>query len=254
MDTRRRRVRIGVYRLDLGYDGSRFSGYARQATGRTVQGELERALATVLSRREPPATSVAGRTDAGVHARGQVVSFATLEPVNTDRVYKSLNTMLGPEMVFHSVAEVGGDFDARLSAIWRSYRYRILNQPRHDPFRDAFTYWFAEPLDIDAMNRGVTHLIGPHDYASLCRARGGKTTDREIYSAEWGTDGDETVLSITARAFCHQMVRSIVAMSVDIGRGRLDPDSVPAIIEAKDRNAASGTAPPRGLVLWEVGY
>ena len=182
------------------------------------------------------------------------MSFATLQPVDTDRVYKSLNTMLGPEMVFHSVAEVDGGFDARLSAIWRSYRYRILNQSRHDPFRAGFTYWFADPLDVSAMSRGVSHLVGPHDYASLCRARGGKTTDREIYAAEWAKDGDELVLSITARAFCHQMVRSIVALSMDIGRGRLDPEAVPAVIEAKDRNAASGTAPPHGLVLWEVGY
>ncbi len=245
---------MSVYRIDLGYDGTRFSGYARQTEARTVQGELERALETVLARGEPPATSVAGRTDAGVHARGQVVSFTTLDPVKTDRVYKSLNKMLGPEMVFHSVAEVGGDLDARLSAIWRSYRYRILNQPRHDPFRSAYTYWFAEALDSAAMNRGLSHLIGPHDYASLCRSRGGKTTDREIYSAEWVAEDDELVLSITARAFCHQMVRSIVALSMDIGRGRLDPDSVPTILEAKDRNAASGTAPPHGLVLWEVGY
>lgn len=245
---------MGVYRIDLGYDGTRFHGYARQAKSRTVQGELERALTTALARREPPATSVAGRTDAGVHARGQVVSFATLEAVDITSLQKSLNTMLGPEIVIHRIAPAADDFDARLSARWRAYRYRILNSPRHDPFRAAVTYWYADPLDASLMNRGVAHLIGPHDYASLCRARGGQTTDREIYSAAWANDGDEVVLDIAARAFCHQLVRSIVALSVDIGRGKIDPDAVPGILESRDRNASRGTAPPHGLVLWEVGY
>lgn len=245
---------MGVYRIDLGYDGTRFHGYARQAKSRTVQGELERALATALARREPPATAVAGRTDAGVHARGQVVSFATVDPVDIPSLEKSLNTMLGPEIVIHRITPAADDFDARLSARWRVYRYRILNSPRHDPFRDAVTYWFAEPLNEERMNRGVAHLVGSHDFASLCRARGGKTTDREIYSAEWSRRDDEIELTIKARAFCHQLVRSIVALSVDIGRGRIDPDAVPSILESRDRNAARGTAPPRGLVLWEVGY
>jgi len=245
---------MGVYRIDLGYDGTRFSGYAIQPKGRTVQGELERALATALGRREAPPTSVAGRTDAGVHARGQVVSFATLEAVHLAKLEKSLNTMLGPEMVIDGVEEADEDFDARLSATSRSYRYRILNRRRHDPLRANYVYWFSDPLDVTAMNQGVAHVVGPHDYASLCRARGGKTTDREVYAAEWSTDGDETVLDITARAFCHQLVRSIVALSIDIGRGRLDPDEVPAILDARDRNAARGTAPPHGLVLWSVGY
>lgn len=245
---------MGVYRIDLGYDGTRFSGYAIQPKARTVQGELERALATALGRREAPATSVAGRTDAGVHARGQVVSFATLEEVHLAKLEKSLNTMLGPEMVIDGVAEAAKDFDARLSATSRSYHYRILNQRRHDPLRANYVYWFSDPLDVVAMNKGVAHVVGPHDYASLCRAKGGKTTDREVYAAEWSTEGDETVLDITARAFCHQLVRSIVALSIDIGRGRLDPDEVPAILDARDRNAARGTAPPHGLVLWSVGY
>jgi tRNA pseudouridine38-40 synthase len=245
---------MGVYRIDLGYDGTRFRGYARQAKARTVQGELERALMTVLARREPPATSVAGRTDAGVHATGQVVSFATLEPVDIASLEKSLNTMLGPEIVIYQISPAADDFDARLSARWRAYRYRILNRPRHDPFRAAVTYWFADPLDADLMNQGVAHLIGAHDFASLCRARGGKTTDREIYSAEWSRREDEIVLDIAARAFCHQLVRSIVALSVDIGRGKIDPEAVPGILESRDRNSSRGTAPPHGLVLCEVGY
>lgn len=243
-----------VYRIDMGYDGTRFHGYARQVKQRTVQGELERALATALARRDPPATSVAGRTDAGVHATGQVVSFASIDPVKLPKLHKSLNTMLGPEMVFHSIAEVDDDFDARLSATSRSYRYRILNSSHHDPFRNRYTYWVTEPLNLDAMNRGIAHLIGPHDFASLCRNREDKTTNREIMSAEWTRDGDELVLAITARAFCHQLVRSIVALSVEIGRGRMASDAVPAVLGAKDRNAAVGTAPPHGLVLCEVAY
>jgi len=245
---------VGVYRIDLGYDGTRFHGYARQPKARTVQGALERALATAMGRIEPPATSVAGRTDAGVHARGQVVSFATLDDVNVPKLDKSLNTMLGPEMVIYDITEAADDFDARTSAKWRSYHYRILNQPRHDPLRARQVFWYKDPLDLEAMNKGLAHLVGPHDYASLCRSGEGKTTEREIYAAEWSRQRDELVLEITARAFCHQMVRSIVALMMDIGRGRLDADTVPGIIEARDRNAAKGTAPAHGLVLWEVGY
>jgi tRNA pseudouridine38-40 synthase len=243
-----------VFRIDLGYDGGGFRGYAAQERVRTVQGELERALAIALSRREPPATSVAGRTDAGVHARGQVASFASTEAVDLPKLVKSLNTMLGPEVVVYDVAEAASDFDARLSARWRRYRYRVLNADRHDPLRRHVTYWYPAPLDIGLMNRGSGHLVGERDFASLCRAKEGHTTMRSLHAARWWREGDEVVLEVTGSAFCHQMVRSIVALCLDIGRGRVDADSVPAILAARDRNAARGAAPPHGLILWEVGY
>ena len=245
-----------VYRIDLGYDGAGFRGYAIQPNTRTVQGELERALGIALSRRDPPATSVAGRTDAGVHAKAQVVSFTSVDPVaNVPKLFKSLNTMLGPEVVVYGIAEEGPDFDARLSAQWRSYRYRVLTSDHPDPFRRSVTYWYPQVVDIDAMNRGAAHLLGEHDYASLCRQRDKtRTTERALSEAVWTRHNDELLLTIKGRAFCHQLVRSIVALCLDIGRGRVDPAAVPAILEAKDRNAASGAAPPHGLILWEVGY
>jgi tRNA pseudouridine38-40 synthase len=242
---------VPTYRIDLGYDGSGFHGYASQPRVRTVQGQLEPALATVLG--FPVETVVAGRTDRGVHARSQVVSFTILEPIDEERVQRSLATMLGPEVSVRAVTRAADDFNARLSATSRTYRYRIIDAAIADPMRRGYTWHFPGPLDLDAMNRAVAHLVGLHDFASFCRARG-RVTERRIYSAVWTRHGDEVVLEITASSFCHQMVRSIVLMCVDAGLGKLDPAQVPAILGAQDRNATRGAAPPQGLVLWSVGY
>jgi len=243
---------MAVYRLDLAYEGTDYRGYARQPGMRTVQGELEAALAVLVGDVE---TAVAGRTDAGVHARGQVVSFATdrdLDPVGTRR---SLDSMTPPDLAVTAVTRAGDGFHARFSATARCYRYHVLDREAPDPLRRRHVWHIGEgPLDLPAMNRAAEAMVGEHDFASFCRKAEGKTTVRTVTAATWERAGDLAVFAIRATAFCHQMVRSIVAVCVAAGRGRLDPDVVPSILFARDRNAARGAAPPHGLVLWEVDY
>jgi tRNA pseudouridine38-40 synthase len=243
---------VPTVRIDLAYDGTGFHGYARNHDVRTVQGDLEEALATVL--RSEIGTTVAGRTDAGVHARGQVISFTIDEEVDTGRLERSLRTMLAPEIAIHSVEVVDDGFDARFSAVRRHYRYVVDETVVPDPLDRHRVWHVGEPLDLDAMNRAASSFIGLHDFASLCRAQEGKITDRTVESAAWHREGGLLVYEVTATAFCHQMVRSMVALCVVVGRGRVDADAVPGILQARDRNAASGAAPPHGLILWQVDY
>lgn len=269
---------MATYRIDLAYDGSGFHGYAANAGVRTVQGELERALATVLGSKVT--TVVAGRTDAGVHAWGQVVSFDADESLDTIRVTRSMNAMLGPEVAVRSVTTAPDGFDARFSAQSRTYRYFADDRPAPNPL-NRHTVWHVDaPLDSGAMGEAAAAFVGEHDFASFCRAVEGKTTVRRVLSAAWWRDADGLspradlsvaglghppasevdqaagllVFEVTANAFCHQMVRSLVAISVEIGRGRVPVSAIPQIFEARDRNAARGAAPPHGLVLWQVEY
>ncbi len=225
---------------------------ARQPGTRTVQGELETALERVL--RRPVETVAAGRTDAGVHARHQVVSFATEAVIQPDRLRRSLNALLGGEVAVTSVMAVADDFDARFSARWRSYRYQILNDATGDPLLRHVTWHVITPLDVAAMNGAASELIGVHDFASFCRHAEGRGTVREVWEAEWAPEGRLVIFSIRAGAFCHQMVRSIVGLCVDVGLGRRRPEEIPEILARRDRQAAGQIAPPHGLILWEVGY
>ncbi len=242
---------MSTVRLDLAYDGTDFHGYARQPGVRTVQGELEDALAPFVS---PLETVVAGRTDRGVHADGQVVSFVTPGPVDLDRICRSLNRRLGPEIAVLGAAFVPDGFHARFSATGRAYRYRILDREAPDPFVARTTLHFPTRLDVDAMDRAMGAFVGEHDFASFCRNREGKVTVREVRWAGWRRVGDIVELSIGASSFCHQMVRSIVALSLEVGRGRVAVDDVPAILAARDRARAKGAAPAHGLTLVGVGY
>jgi tRNA pseudouridine38-40 synthase len=241
---------VPTYRLDLAYDGSGFHGYARQPDVRTVQGELEAAL-------EPwtggVATFVAGRTDKGVHASHQVVSF-TCDDLETDRVVRSLNRRLAPEVAVRELREVAPGFHARFSATGRAYRYRILNTPVHDPFRAAVVWTFADPLDADAMHAAVQCLVGERDFAGFCRKQGDRSTTRSVEWAAWRRRDDLVELSIGASSFCHQMVRSIVAVSVEIGRARLPVAAMAEILASRDRRSGRGAAPPGGLTLVAVSY
>jgi len=242
---------VPTYRIDLAYDGTGFHGYARQNNVRTVQGDLETALFRITG---DVKTIVAGRTDGGVHAVGQVVSFSVDAPLDTRRLQRSLNGQLGPEIAVSGVAEVGGDFHARFSATGRRYRYRIWNRPVLDPLTARTTWHIPEPLDVGAMDGTVGWFVGVHDFASLCRKAPGRTTVREVLDARWIRSGDIVELSISAVAFCHQMVRSIVTVSVDAGKGRSRPEDVPVILAARSRDVVRGLAPPHGLTLMAVTY
>ncbi|MGH8927805.1 MAG: tRNA pseudouridine(38-40) synthase TruA [Acidimicrobiia bacterium] len=243
---------MAVYRMVLGYDGAGFRGFARQREVRTVQGVVDGCLSRILG--GDVVTTAAGRTDAGVHARAQVVSFEFDQEIDRARLARSLNGMLGSEVVVRSIDECPEGFNARFSATWRQYRYRILNAPIPDPFRRHLCWHVAEPLDVDPMNQAAGYLVGEHDFASFCRAPDIGSTVRRVRDATWTREGDLVVFVITASSFCHQMVRSLVGFLVDVGKGRRHPTEMKSVIDARDRSKGSNMAPPHGLILWDVGY
>jgi tRNA pseudouridine38-40 synthase len=244
-------------KMIVAYDGTEFSGFAHQPNQphvRTVGGVLAGAIGKVL--RHPVELSCAGRTDAGVHAWGQVVSFTSQPGLDPWRLASAVTAMLGPEIVVRSCELVGPDFDARHSARWRRYRYTIVNRPVPDPFRDRFTWWIPEPLDLRALRLAADPFVGEHDFASFCRkGPDGTSTIRTVFESAWYDEGEGVLrYEIRAAAFCWQMVRSIVGTLVEAGTGRRRPGEMLAAIAARDRAAAGQLAPPRGLCLWDVGY
>lgn len=241
-----------VFRIDLGYDGSGFHGYARNHGVRTIQGELESALERILG--APIESAVAGRTDAGVHARHQVASFETEQAADPERLEKSLRSLLAPEIAVQSVAVADAGFHARFSARARRYCYFVDTGVPPDPLQRHRRWSMPGPIDVSAMQQAAAAFVGTHDFASFCRAQEGRSTERTVLAAGWKGEDTLARFDVAATAFCHQMVRSMVALCVEVGRGRVASDDVPAILEARDRNAARGAAPPHGLTLWEVEY
>ncbi len=243
---------MGNYRLDLAYLGTGFHGYASQPNVRTVQGELEAALERVIG---PVDTVVAGRTDKGVHATAQVVSFHTEHAIDCPRLARSLNTQLAPAVAVLALAAAPDDFHARFSATGRAYRYRVLNREAPDPFLAATTYHYRTPLELGAMQEAGQALVGTHDFVSFCRAAPGRSTMRELRAVQWDEHPNGVKeLYVAASSFCHQMVRSIVAVSLDIGRGKLAAGAMAEILAARDRETGCGAAPPHGLTLVAVEY
>lgn len=241
-----------VYRLDLAYDGSGFKGFARQPGLRTVQGELESALSKVLG--VSVAMSVAGRTDAGVHARGQVVSFEHGGEVDLLRLPRSINGIVGPEVSVLAASQAQDDFSARFSAVWRRYLYRAGTSAAPDPL-SRHIVWHAGPgLDVDAMRSTALGFVGQHDFSSFCRFVEGKSNVRRVTELTIEESEDMLQIWVQANAFCHQMVRSIVGYLYDVGRGYSDGDKVGEVIEARDRGKVASVAPAHGLTLWDVGY
>lgn len=239
-------------RLDMAYDGSGFRGYAKQDQVRTVQGELERVLALLLG--STPTTAVAGRTDAGVHALGQVVSFGVDEEPELPRLLRSLNGMLNPEISVLGASVVDDHFNARYSARWRRYRYLFDTGPAINPLTRGHSWHVGPDLDWKAMAHCVGFYVGEHDFGSFCRSVEGKSNIRRVESADLILDDGKAEFWVTANAFCHQMVRSLVGLIYDVGRGFTDGSTVPSIMEARDRSQIATVAPPQGLTLWEVGY
>ena len=242
-------------RLELAYDGAPFSGFARQPGRLTVQGELEAALERLAG--VPVATVGAGRTDTGVHARGQVVHAdlpAGARRLDPERVRQSLNTQLGPAVVVAAVAWAEPGFDARFGATARVYAYRIDDGPAPDPLARGHVLAWRRRLDVDLMLAAAAPLVGEHDFASFCRARAGASTVRRVLAIDVGRDGDLVTVRLRATAFCHQMVRSVVGLLVEVGEGRRDPAAVPAVLAARDRGRTGFIAPPHGLVLEAVEY
>lgn len=259
-------------RLDIAYDGAAFSGWARQPGLRTVQGALEAALATVFTRwGEPPLLTVAGRTDAGVHATGQVahldLSAAQWDALSAKRgsgrspldgLVKRVNGIAAPEgdVVVTRASLAPDGFDARFSPLWRRYEYRIADAdaPR-DPRRRGHTVWHGASLDPAAMERGALRLLGLHDFATFCKPREGATTIRTLQEFRWDREPDGVLVArLQADAFCHSMVRAMVGATIAVGEGRFGPERLEELRVAETRTSAFKTAPAKGLTLTEVGY
>jgi tRNA pseudouridine38-40 synthase len=239
-------------RLVVAYDGTPFSGFARQRDRRTVQGELEDALSRLAKR--PVRTVGAGRTDAGVHARGQVVHADVPARLDPERVRRALNGRLGPAVTVHRADWAPPGFDARLSARRRTYVYRIDDSGHPDPLLRAFVLAWPRPLDLDRMRKAAAPLLGEHDFAAFCRSRAGATTTRRLRSIGIRRVRGLIEIRLVADAFCWQMVRGIVGHLLLVGEGRRDPASTVDILAAADRSRAGNIAPAHGLVLEAVAY
>ncbi len=241
-----------VVRLDLSYDGTGFRGYAKQPGQRTIQGELDSALSRVFDAAVD--TAVAGRTDAGVHARHQVVSFRA-ENVNTTRLQRSLNAMLGDEIVVNQCALADDGFNARFSARRRTYRYAASIATYPDPMLRNQIWFLRDEIEVDLLNRAAEQFVGEIDFTSFCRSVQGRSNIRRVERSIWeiGPDGD-LWYSVEANAFCHQMVRSLVGACYDVARGYFGLDDLSTIIAGADRSTTGTVAPPHGLSLWEVSY
>ena len=248
-------------RIDLAYDGAPFAGFARQRDQSTVQGTLEAALERILG--QDVATTGAGRTDRGVHARGQVIHLdvdptpvrAARAVYDTEVLRGRLDRLVGNAVTIWAVRRVPAAFDARFSAVSRSYRYRLVDAAAADPIRRHDRWHLGETLDVVAMRSAARVLIGEHDFASFCRRAPGRTTVRRIDRLTVARPVDGRVdVAVEGPAFCHQQVRSIVGCLVEVGRGRRSPQWLADVLAAGDRSAAARVAPPHGLTLERVSY
>jgi tRNA pseudouridine38-40 synthase len=246
-------------RIDLSYDGTEFSGWAAQPGRRTVEGVLSETLGHVLRLPEAVRLTVAGRTDSGVHARGQVAHAdvpAAAWAAHSDAVLRRLGRALPPDIRVRSIDVAPDGFNARFSALWRRYAYRICDEPaRADPLRRRDTLWHPRALDLAAMNEAASLLLGEHDFAAFCRKREGATTVRALRHLAWERDADGVAVGgVVADAFCHNMVRALVGALLPVGEGDR-PVSWPAeVLAAAVRDPAVRVVPAHGLSLEEVRY
>lgn len=250
---------VSRIRMVVAYDGTGFRGFAAQPGVVTIGGRIAEALEQVVGHQVE--LTCAGRTDAGVHAWGQVLTTdVSTERADPERLVASLNRMCAPQIVVRW-AEVAPDgFDARFSAVARTYRYTVLNRPVPDPFLASTSWHVAEPLDMRSMRAAGDPLIGEHDFSSFCRAaqrRDGSVASlvRRVHDLQWEeSNGGVLRFTITASAFCHQMVRSVVGTLVEVGSRRRRAGEMTGILSSRDRQSAGQIAPPHGLCLWSVEY
>jgi tRNA pseudouridine38-40 synthase len=242
-------------RATVAYDGTDFSGFAVQDGQRTIGGDLTDAIARVLG--HPVELTCAGRTDSGVHAWGQVISFdADSQRLDLEGLQRSVNKQLRPHIALRSMECAPADFDARFSATSRLYRYTVLNSPTPSPFLAGTAWWVDAPLDVKAMRLACDPLIGEHDFSSFCRRPNEDASlTRRVLDARWQScDDGRLEFWIEASAFCHQMVRSIVGTIVEVGLGKKRAGDLTGILRSADRSTAGQLAPPQGLCLWKVHY
>lgn len=242
------------WRLDISYDGTDFSGWARQPGLRTVCGVLEEAFSTVL--RQPIELTVAGRTDAGVHANGQVAHFDVDGGIEQpERLIRRMARFLPLDVRVRALTKVTQDFDARFSALRRHYEYRFSTaQYGVDPLDVRGIVSWPRAIDLDAIRDASSRLLGLHDFAAFCKRRDGATTVRELQRFDWAREGDRLTAYVSADAFCWSMVRSLVGAMQAVGEGRRSPEWTAALLDARARSSSVTVAPAHGLSLVAVDY
>ncbi|MFI6075967.1 tRNA pseudouridine(38-40) synthase TruA [Actinoplanes sp. NPDC051343] len=246
-------------RLDVSYDGADFSGWAAQPSRRTVAGVLTEAMGRLIGPDHPLGLTVAGRTDAGVHATGQVCHIDLPAEVWTTlagSLLRRLAALMPPDARVRAVTEVPDTFDARFSATFRRYEYRVADTPwGPEPLRRYDTLGWVRPLDLDRLNAAAAGLVGENDYAAYCKRKEHATTVRAITRLDWSRDPDRIcVATVQADAFCQSMVRSLVGAMLSVGDGRRDPSWPRTLLMLRERSSEVTVAPAHGLTLVEVGY
>nr|WP_144924426.1 tRNA pseudouridine(38-40) synthase TruA [Paenibacillus bovis] len=242
------------YKAIVSYDGSTFSGYQIQPKARTVQGELERALG-MMHKSEEVKVTASGRTDAGVHARGQVIHFDSPLQLPPERWLRALNGLLPADIAVVEIDSVPSDFHARFDVTGKIYKYFLYKSKVREPFKRNYATHFPYDLDVELVRAATSYLLGTHDFTSFCSAK--TDTDnriRTIYKIEVVENENEVVFSFTGNGFLYNMVRILVGTLLDVGIGKITPQQVESIVNGRDRALAGKTAPAQGLYLWEVFY
>lgn len=239
--------------LEIAYDGTNYSGWQVQNNAVSIQETIDKALSEWLG--EEIHTIGASRTDAGVHARGNVAVFDTESLIPADKFAFGLNARLPEDISIQESFEVPAEFHPRFTETIKTYEYKILNRKFPDPTRRNDSLFYYGKLNVDAMNEAASYLVGPHDFKSFCAVNhDAKTTVRTIYSAMVDKDGDLITFEITGNGFLYNMVRIIAGTLIEIGKGKLKPEDIKMIMEARDRQKAGPTAPAHGLTLVEIEY
>jgi len=240
-------------KLTLAYDGTDFHGWQIQPELRTVQGELKQALQKLFN--HDLNVTGSGRTDAGVHAHGQVANVETIRTMDTDAVLRGVNALLPDQIRVLSVEEVSPEFHARRSARSKTYEYHLWRNPIVSPFQCKYVYAFRYPLDEHQMDRGASFFLGTHDFTSFCAtATEIEDRTRTIFEASWSRSETTWIFRISGNGFLQYMVRTIAGTLLQIGQGRLEPEQIVQIFEARDRRLAGPSLPPHGLHLIHVDY
>jgi len=240
-------------KLTLAYDGTEFHGWQFQPDARTIQGEVEAALAKLFN--HDVTVHGSGRTDSGVHARAQVANVLTIRSMDTHSVLKGSNALLPPEIRVLQVEDVDEGFHARFSSRSKTYEYHIWRHHVVSPFLCRYVYKYPYPIDTAAVDEAGSQFLGTHDFTSFCAANAMVNDHvRTVFDVHWTRDNDEWVFSIKGSGFLHRMVRTIVGTLLYVGQGKLHPNVIPAILEARNRVAAGPSAPAEGLHLVHVEY
>ncbi|GGA88040.1 tRNA pseudouridine(38-40) synthase TruA [Ornithinibacillus halotolerans] len=239
----------------IAYDGSHFFGYQIQPDKRTVQGELESALQKI-HKKNSIRVHASGRTDTGVHAKGQTIHFESDLKLSSESWTRALNALLPDDLYVHQSEIVPDQFHARFDVVEKEYRYFVLNREERDIFRRKYIYHYPYSLDIEKIERACKYLIGTHDFTTFSSARATVKGDkiRTLFEVSCRSHGEELEFVFRGSGFLYNMVRILVGTLLSVGQGKIEPNDIITLLEAKDRSIAGKTAPAEGLYLWRVGY